>query len=87
MFTRVILVYSTLGIALALPRFGLLMSVIGSLLGVCITFIFPCVFHLKLKWKNLSWYHIASEVFIILFGVVFGVLGVAFSCIALNNTL
>ena len=87
MFTRVILVYSTLGIALALPRFGLLMSVIGSLLGVCITFIFPCVFHLKLKWKNLRWYHIASEVFIILFGVVFGVLGVASSCIALNKAL
>ena len=83
--TRVILVFSTLGIALAVPHFGLLMSVFGSVFGVCITLIFPCLFHLQLKWNKLQWYQIASELFIILFGVGAGVLGLIYSSIALKN--
>ena len=83
--TRVILVFSTLGLALAVPHFGLLMSVFGSVFGVCITLIFPCLFHLQLKWNKLQWYQIASELFIILFGVGAGVLGLIYSSIALKN--
>ena len=83
--TRVILVFSTLGIALAVPHFGLLMSVFGSVFGVCITLIFPCLFHLQLKWNKLQWYQIAFELFIILFGVGAGVLGLIYSSIALKN--
>ena len=85
--SRVILVFSTLGIALAVPRFGLLMSVFGSVLGACITLIFPCIFHLKLKWNKLRWYHIAFEMFIILFAAVVGVLGLIFSSIAIKKSL
>ena len=85
--TRVILVYSTVGIALAVPRFGLLMSVFGSVLGVCVTLIFPCMFHLKLKWKILRWYNIAFELFIILFGVAAGMLGLIYSSLALKKAL
>ena len=85
--SRVILVFSTLGIALAVPRFGLLMGVFGSVLGACITLIFPCIFHLKLKWNKLRWYHIAFEMFIIIFAVVVGVLGLIFSSIAIKKSL
>ena len=85
--SRVILVFSTLGVALAVPRFGLLMGVFGSVLGACITLIFPCIFHLKLKWNKLRWYHIAFEMFIILFAVVVGVLGLIFSSIAIKKSL
>ena len=85
--SRVILVFSTLGIALAIPRFGLLMGVFGSVLGACITLIFPCIFHLKLKWNKLRWYHIAFEMFIIIFAAVVGVLGLIFSSIAIKKSL
>lgn len=87
LLSRVILVFSTLGIALAVPRFGLLMGVFGSVLGACITLIFPCIFHLKLKWNKLTWYHIAFEMFIILFAAVIGILGLIFSSIAINKSL
>lgn len=83
--TRVVLVFSTLGIALAVPHFGLLMSIFGSIFGVCITLIFPCLFHLQLKWNKLRWYHKAFEMFIVLFGIASGVLGVIYSSIALKN--
>lgn len=85
--TRTILVLSTLGIAIAVPHFGLLMSIFGSLFGVCITLIFPCLFHLQLKWNKLRWYSKVSEMFIVLFGIVAGILGLIYSSVALKNAL
>ena len=83
--TRSILVFSTLGIAIAVPHFGLLMGIFGSLFGVCITLIFPCLFHLQLKWNKLRWYTKVLEIFIVLFGLVAGILGLIYSSIALKN--
>lgn len=85
--TRTTLVLSTLGIAIAVPHFGLLMSIFGSLFGVCITLIFPCLFHLQLKWNKLRWYSKVSEMFIVLFGIVAGILGLIYSSVALKNAL
>ena len=83
--TRVVLVFSTLGIALAVPHFGLLMGIFGSVFGVCITLIFPCLFHLQLKWNRLRWYRKVFEMFLVLFGIVSGILGLIYSSIALKN--
>ena len=83
--TRVVLVFSTLGIALAVPHFGLLMGIFGSVFGVCITLIFPCLFHLQLKWNKLRWYRKVFEMFLVLFGIVSGILGLIYSSIALKN--
>ncbi|KAJ7386649.1 hypothetical protein OS493_006635 [Desmophyllum pertusum] len=85
--TRTILVFSTLGIAIAVPHFGLLMSIFGSLFGVCITLIFPCLFHLQLKWNKLRWYSKVFEMFIVLFGMAAGTLGLIYSSIALKNAV
>lgn len=85
--TRMVLVFSTLGIALAVPHFGLLMGIFGSVFGVSITLIFPCLFHLQLKWKKLRWYHKAFEMFIVLFGIVSGVLGLIYSSKALKHAV
>lgn len=85
--TRVTLVFSTLGIALAVPHFGLLMGIFGSVFGVCLTLVFPCLFHLQLKWKKLRWYQKAFEIFMALFGIIAGILGVSYSSIALKNSL
>jgi len=85
--TRVVLVFSTLGIALAVPHFGLLMGIFGSVFGVCITLVFPCLFHLHLKWHQLRWYCKAFEIFLVLFGIVLGVLGLIYSSIALKTAI
>lgn len=85
--TRVFLVFSTLGIALAVPHFGLLMGIFGSVFGVCITLVFPCLFHLQIKWNKLRWYNKAFEVFIVLFGIASGILGLIYSSIALKNVV
>lgn len=83
--SRSVLVFITFGIAIAVPNFGLLMGIFGSVLGACLSFIFPCVFHLKLKWKHLRWYTIAGEIVVIVFGVVAGILGLIYSSIALKD--
>lgn len=83
--TRAILVFSTLGIAIAVPHFGLLMGIFGSLFGVCITLIFPCLFHLQLKWNKIRWYTKVLEMFMVLFGLVAGIFGLVYSSIALKN--
>lgn len=87
LFTRTFLVLSTLGIAVAVPHFGLLMSIFGSLFGACITMIFPCLFHLQLKWNKLTWYKKVCEMLIVLFGIVAGTVGLSYSSIALKNAL
>lgn len=83
--TRTTLVFLSLAVALAVPHFGLLMGVFGSLLGACISIIFPCLLHMQLKWNKLTWFNVATESFIVLFGVIAAVLGLVYSCIALKN--
>lgn len=85
-FTRAALVFITFGIAIAVPNFGLLMGIFGSVLGACISFIFPCVFHLQLKWHSLKWYTKTAEIAVVLFGIVAGFLGLIYSSIALKNS-
>ncbi|XP_031568121.1 vesicular inhibitory amino acid transporter-like [Actinia tenebrosa] len=83
--SRSVLVFITFAIAIAVPNFGLLMGIFGSVLGACLSFIFPCIFHLKLKWKDLRWYTITAEIAVVVFGVVAGILGLVYSSIALKD--
>lgn len=66
-------------LAIVVPHFGLVMGLVGSFTGTCLCFIFPCVFHMVLKWKELKWYHIAVRVFVTIFGLICGVLGIVFT--------
>ena len=66
-------------LAVSVPHFGLVMGLLGSITGSCLCFVFPCVFHLKLKWKNLRWYHIILRLAIVVFGVSCGGLGAVFT--------
>lgn len=86
LLTRTALLFSTFGIAIAIPNIGPLMGIFGSILGACISFIFPSLFHLKLKWKNLKWYNKVAEIGVALFGIVAGILGLVYSSIALKKT-
>ena len=79
LLSRVLLVTLALFIALVVPHFGLLMGFVGSFTGTCLSFGFPCIAHLKLKWHRLRWYHVIGEIILICFGVVSGAFGLFFS--------
>ena len=85
LLTRVFMVTFALFIALVVPHFGLLMGFVGSFTGTFLSFCFPCIFHLKLRWRYLRWYHIVGESFLIVFGLVAGVFGLFYSGKALIN--
>jgi len=42
---------------------------------------------LHLKWHQLRWYCKAFEIFLVLFGIVLGVLGLIYSSIALKTAI
>jgi len=86
LLTRTILVTFALFIALVVPHFGLLMGFVGSFTGTCLSFGFPCIAHLKLRWKYLRWYHITGEIVLIVFGVLAGGLGLVYSGKALVDS-
>ena len=75
LITRIILVVGTLSISVAVPQFGLMMSVAGSVIGSLLAFIFPSIFHMVLKRRSIRWYCIVIEVIIVLLGIVIGVVG------------
>ena len=87
LITRPMLLLFGLFLAIEIPHFGLLMGVVGSFTGTCLCFVFPCWFHMKLRWNSLKIYEIMFEIFIIVFGTVAGGLGLAFSGKTLVETL
>ncbi|XP_037498504.1 vesicular inhibitory amino acid transporter [Rhipicephalus sanguineus] len=73
---RVGLVIFTMLLAISIPYFALLMGLIGSFTGTMLSFIWPCYFHMKLKWDTMEWYSISWEVFIMCFGGFSGLVGI-----------
>uniref|UniRef100_A0A183SLM7 Aa_trans domain-containing protein n=1 Tax=Schistocephalus solidus TaxID=70667 RepID=A0A183SLM7_SCHSO len=71
----------SLGIFLAVqvPNFAIIMGLVGSLTGSLLCFIFPCLFSLKLFWKEISWCGRFARILILIFGVVGGVIGIIYS--------
>lgn len=86
LLTRTLMVTLALFIGLVVPHFGLLMAFVGSFTGTCLSFVFPCIAHLKLRWNSLHWYHIIGEIALIIFGVFAGVLGLICSGKALVDS-
>jgi len=79
LMTRPLLLCLALLVALIVPHFGLLMGLVGSFTGTCLCFLFPCYFHMKLRWNSLSYFAIASDIAIMIFGVIAGTSGLIFS--------
>ena len=84
---RILLIVFTLFLAIFIPHFAILMGLIGSITGVALSLIWPCYFHLHLKWPRLKWYQIALDVAIIGFGVLISLTGIYYSSIALHKAL
>lgn len=84
---RTTLVMFTLFLAVVIPHFTLLMGFTGSLTAPWLDFIFPCLFHLKLKKGKLGWISIAADWGVIFVGVTGGVVGLVYSSIQLFNAM
>ncbi|KAI5399776.1 Amino acid transporter avt1c, variant 2 [Lathyrus oleraceus] len=69
-FIRTGLVFSTLVIGLSVPFFGLVMSLIGSLLTMIVSLILPCVCYLRILRGKVTRLHSGLCVSIIIIGVV-----------------
>lgn len=72
---RTALVISTLLVALSVPFFGLVMSLIGSLLTMLVTLILPCACFLSILRGKATRFQIAVCIIIIAVGVVSSVFG------------
>ena len=82
---RLGLVLFTAAMAVSVPHFALLMGLIGSFTGNMLSFVWPCYFHLRLRWYAMSRLARALDVTIIVLGVVFGSFGIFYSGHALNR--
>lgn len=83
---RVILVFFTVLIAILVPHFALI-SFLGSSNAPFVLYIFPCIAHLKLKYKQLQGYEICIDVFLVFFGIIVAIFEIVFWCKALLQAL
>ncbi|VAH40917.1 unnamed protein product [Triticum turgidum subsp. durum] len=66
---RSALVLSSLVVALSVPFFGLVMSLVGSLLTMFVAYILPCACFLAILRSTVTWSQIVLCVFIIVVGL------------------
>ncbi|KAK1421226.1 hypothetical protein QVD17_23406 [Tagetes erecta] len=69
------LVLSILVVALSIPFFGLVMSLIGSLLTMLVTLILPCVCFLSILKGKITWFQRSLCVLIIVIGTIASAIG------------
>nr|XP_010910787.1 amino acid transporter AVT1B [Elaeis guineensis] len=72
---RTALVLSTLFVALSVPFFGLMMSLIGSLLTMLVTLVLPCACFLSILRGQVTWTQVSLCILIIIVGVVCSTFG------------
>lgn len=76
---RVTVVLGTVVVAILVPNFLVIISLMGST-GHCLgCYIFPCVLHIKMKYKQLKVHQICIESFLVFFGVILTIFGTAVS--------
>ena len=81
------LVLTTMLLAIWIPYFAILMSLIGSFTGTMLSFVWPCIFHLSMRRYKMKWYEKAVDIIIILLGIVFGIIGIYYSGHALSQAI
>ncbi|KAK3091092.1 hypothetical protein FSP39_017053 [Pinctada imbricata] len=84
---RLWLVIVTMLLAIFIPHFAILMGLIGSFTGTMLSFVWPCYFHLKIKWHKLRWYSRAWDIVIIILGLCCAAVGMYYSGRALVRAL
>lgn len=74
--SRVLGVILTTGIAVVVPYFGFVAGVVGSLTGFGVTLLCPTLFHLQLKWRELTICRKIVEILMVVVGVFVGAVSV-----------
>ena len=82
---RVGVIVITILFAVFIPHFSILMGFIGNFTGCLLSFVWPCVFHLYLRRHVMTWYTMCWDIFIILLGLLFALVGMYYSAKALNK--
>ncbi|XP_035824923.1 vesicular GABA transporter-like [Aplysia californica] len=82
---RLGLVLFTCAMAVSVPHFALLMGLIGSFTGTMLSLVWPCYFHLRLRWYSMSRLARLCDILIILLGFVCGIIGIYYSAHALSR--
>ena len=82
---RSVFVVFTVMVAVLLPQFSLLMAVIGSISGVLLTLVFPCLFDIMLHLEQISTSRYVIDLLIVCVGVLSGGFGLVFSLIAITK--
>ena len=80
---RLCIISFTLFVAVIIPHFGLYMALVGSFTGMCLAFIFPAIFHMKICYERLQWYNFMADTLTLIFGLVGAIIGCHFSVLAL----
>lgn len=80
---RLCIISFTLFVAVIVPHFGLYMALVGSFTGMCLAFIFPAIFHMKICYERLKWYNFVADFLTVVFGIVGAIIGCHFSVLAL----
>lgn len=73
--SRLVCMAFVLLIALLVPHFGLVVSLIGSVRGTAITLVLPPLFYIMLKTHKLKTYKLILSWFVMIFGSCAGLLG------------
>ncbi|XP_065690149.1 vesicular inhibitory amino acid transporter-like [Patagioenas fasciata] len=77
----------TLLMAMFIPHFALLMGLTGSVTGAAMTFLLPSLFHLKLKWKKLSFLEKCADISVFILGFLCSLAGIVCSIKGLLEVL
>ena len=67
-FFRVVMLAAAVGINILVPDFAFLMAIIGSTISVWFSLIIPCVFHIKLRSAEISYFILGMDIFVVIFG-------------------
>ena len=81
--TRLVLITLSVIVAIYVPYFAIVLGIRGSVIATCFVFVFPCYFHLKLKWKTLSFRERFTDIILLFLGVIIGACGLYASIIKL----
>ncbi|XP_046842299.1 vesicular inhibitory amino acid transporter-like [Xenia sp. Carnegie-2017] len=80
---RCFVISLTLLTGVIIPHFGLYMALVGNFTGMCLAFIFPAIFHMKICYDRLEWHHFTIDTLVALFGIFGAAIGCHFSILAL----
>uniref|UniRef100_A0A158R3X2 Aa_trans domain-containing protein n=1 Tax=Syphacia muris TaxID=451379 RepID=A0A158R3X2_9BILA len=84
---RIIMLLFTLFVALSVPYLIELMGLIGNITGTMLSFIWPALFHLKIKGSSCDEKQKRFDYFIIITGAIVMLIGIYYSSIELANAI